>query len=123
MLPNTRTVIVASTAFAAMVWLAAPLAAQRGQGGDGGHSRSDRGSERGGRTQPRSEPAPAPAQRQAPPQTNRGPAAVESPRQNRGQTFQQGAGIVGLGTFQQGFQGGCPDVLIRIEKETPRKVA
>jgi hypothetical protein len=99
MLRTTRTVIVTSTALAAMIWFAAPLAAQRGHDGkQSGRTQPQAGTQRAGQAPQRSAPqtqarpqAPAP-QQQAPQQRAaqvQRPAPPPSANYERAQTPRQ----------------------------------
>ncbi len=66
---NTRHAIVAATAIAAVIWFAAPVDAQRGQGRQGTRTAPQSGPARTGQAQPRSAPPQArPQPQQARPQ-------------------------------------------------------
>lgn len=93
MFANTRKVLVAATALATVTWLAAPVAAQRGRGGDRGSSSQAQGQQGGNprsggerrAAQPRQEmpreQAPAPQREQAQaPQRAQGPRPEARPQ-------------------------------------------
>jgi len=107
MFATPRKLIIASTALAAIVWFAAPAAAQRSQGtADRGRARSERPAQSAGR------PQAAPVERQASPQSNRGLAAAQPPRQNVAPAVNSGARRIQAAPRQapstQSYRGGTP---------------
>ncbi len=96
---STRRVIVASTAMAAMIWLAAPVAAQRGRDGkQNGRPQSQAGPQRAGQATPRSAPpqvrpqAAPPQQQQARPQQQQAPPPPANVARGGGPQSRNGQG-------------------------------